>query len=331
MTLVSKTCDKCYETKPIEGFELIKSSGGRRNTCIECRRRYLNARYKKKSDENLLLYGVRCGKPYKRWFTMVFPEDLDTTFRVCKKCGIEKPVREFKSTGNNQYTFSCRKCLCKLNNSLRRKRFDKNRKIHGNIYTLEERKKSNVAHRKKRERDRIEAIQFYGGKCECCGESNMDMLTFDHINGVGEKEDKKSSLRYYRNKIEAGYPNDKFRLLCWNCNAAIGIFGYCPHHASKSEIDDNYNRLSLSAKYRRKLKRQMIHAYGGKCVKCGEDHEEFMTIDHINGNGIKHKKEIGTSINQWLKRKGWPKDEFQLLCFNCNCSKLFSLKQYIYE
>jgi hypothetical protein len=204
-------------------------------------------------------------------------------------------------------------------------RFDRNVELYGTIHNPKEKAKFSAQNRDKRINDRLEAIKFYGERCECCGERRIEMLTFDHIGHVGVKEDKKSSCRYYRNKIEAGYPNGKYRLLCWNCNATFGIYGYCPHKTNGySEVF-----LSGSGKYGRKLKREMIDAYGGKCAICGENHFEFMTIDHINGGGTQHRKQIGT-MNQWLKKQGWPKDEFRLLCFNCNCSKIFSMNRCKY-
>lgn len=65
----------------------------------------------------------------------------------------------------------------------------------------------------------------------------------------------------------------------------------------------------------------MIAAYGGKCVCCGEAHEEFLTIDHIGGrNGNNHPwpKRAGTGIYAKLKALGWPRDAYRLLCMNCN-------------
>ena len=56
------------------------------------------------------------------------------------------------------------------------------------------------------------------------------------------------------------------------------------------------------------------------CDCCGETIYEFLTIDHINGGGRAHRKEIhGTfaSICQWLKRHDFP-DGFRVLCLNCN-------------
>lgn len=73
------------------------------------------------------------------------------------------------------------------------------------------------------------------------------------------------------------------------------------------------------------LKISTFEAYGGAlCACCGEDHIEFLSIDHINGNGIQHRKEIGGSggahIYRWLKKNDYPLG-YQVLCFNCNIAK----------
>jgi len=75
---------------------------------------------------------------------------------------------------------------------------------------------------------------------------------------------------------------------------------------------------------RRKIKAKVMKAYGGKCECCGEDRFEFLTIDHIDGNGSKHKREVvgggGDKFYWWLQRNKFPKG-FRVLCFNCNCSR----------
>jgi hypothetical protein len=74
----------------------------------------------------------------------------------------------------------------------------------------------------------------------------------------------------------------------------------------------------------RRIKAEMISAYGGRCVCCGETEEAFLTVDHIFGKGHEHRGKEGirgTQIYWWLKKQGYPKDAYQLLCFNCNCAK----------
>jgi hypothetical protein len=46
----------------------------------------------------------------------------------------------------------------------------------------------------------------------------------------------------------------------------------------------------------------------------------FLVVDHINGEGNKHRKAIGrTGLNfyRWLRTSGYPPG-FRVLCHNCN-------------
>ena len=83
---------------------------------------------------------------------------------------------------------------------------------------------------------------------------------------------------------------------------------------------DNYNKERL-----KKIRRQVISYYSNsknECACCGEKIFEFLCIDHINGNGAKHRKEDGTASNicVWLIKHNYPKG-FQVLCRNCNWGK----------
>ena len=70
-----------------------------------------------------------------------------------------------------------------------------------------------------------------------------------------------------------------------------------------------------------KLRQTVLKAYGGKCTCCGENHPEFLAVDHINGGGTKHRREVGagTTFYRWLIKNGCPA-EYRLLCHNCNAS-----------
>lgn len=80
-----------------------------------------------------------------------------------------------------------------------------------------------------RKRVRLEAIQHYGGKCVCCGESHVEFLCFDHINNNGAEHRKKMPDRSIAPWLRRNNYPEGFRVLCHNCNMAIGIYGYCPH------------------------------------------------------------------------------------------------------
>jgi hypothetical protein len=75
-------------------------------------------------------------------------------------------------------------------------------------------------------------------------------------------------------------------------------------------------------KRRIRLRRLVLNQYGGECVCCEETTYEFLSIDHINGGGTSHKRQIQKHMWQWLKNNNYPKG-FQVLCFNCNLAKGF--------
>ena len=63
-----------------------------------------------------------------------------------------------------------------------------------------------------------------------------------------------------------------------------------------------------------------------KCACCSESNIEFLTIDHINNDGAKHKKEIGSGLlYHWLIKNNFP-NNFQVLCYNCNCAKAKNIR-----
>lgn len=73
-------------------------------------------------------------------------------------------------------------------------------------------------------------------------------------------------------------------------------------------------------RFRSELRQEVIKAYGGKCVCCGESHWQFLTLDHPNGDGqvdrAKHRKIMG-QIYAWAKKNGYP-PIYRVLCMNCN-------------
>ncbi len=57
-----------------------------------------------------------------------------------------------------------------------------------------------------------------------------------------------------------------------------------------------------------------------KCSCCGESRYEFLTLDHLNGDGSEHRKIVKGSMYRWIIKNNYP-PTFQILCQNCNFSK----------
>lgn len=81
-------------------------------------------------------------------------------------------------------------------------------------------------------------IELYGGACACCGESTMEFLAVDHVNGGGNQARKagEHGSKLCRRLLELGTLHPDYRLLCHNCNSALGFYGYCPHQQPHLEV-----------------------------------------------------------------------------------------------
>jgi hypothetical protein len=180
-------------------------------------------------------------------------------------------------------------------------------------------------------------LSHYSGgvpKCACCGEQNMDFLSIDHIEGGGREQTRKlkrGGTSFYRWLRDNGYPSG-YRVLCINCNSALGFRGYCPHgvllNDTKSQLwggQVQSDEAVYQKKYKQKLRHDVLVHYSGglpTCSCCGEKHEEFLSIDHINNDGADHRRMIGgrNTIYRWLTNNDFPPG-FQVLCMNCNFAK----------
>lgn len=77
--------------------------------------------------------------------------------------------------------------------------------------------------------------------------------------------------------------------------------------------------------HRDKIKLEVLKYYSENeipnCKMCGENHNEFLEIDHIKGGGREHKRNINRStLHIWLKKNNYPIG-YQILCSNCNIKK----------
>lgn len=82
---------------------------------------------------------------------------------------------------------------------------------------------------------------------------------------------------------------------------------------------------SQQREYRRARRERIFYEvlghYGGACACCGVSERFFLTLDHIDGNGGAHRRQVG-KMDMWLwaYRNGYP-PIFQVLCFNCNAGR----------
>lgn len=100
-------------------------------------------------------------------------------------------------------------------------------------------------------------------------------------------------------------------------------------HRASSRAYGAAHRDAISAKRkaaRRAMKQSVLDAYGGTCACCGEATFEFLTLDHVNGDGAAHRKVHGPGrsdkVYAELIGAGFPAG-YRVLCFNCNSARGF--------
>lgn len=159
-----------------------------------------------------------CSKHYRRFKTHGDPMKVlyvRDHGGKCSSCGSGGPFYK----GDTK----CKKC--------RRKTHERWRLINGD---RQKRINAKFAVRKYRQ-NRKDAVTFYGGKCACCGESEMVFLALDHEKGGGNAHRRSlskngkmvGSSTMYAWVVRNGFPSG-FRVLCHNCNFAEA-HGGCPH------------------------------------------------------------------------------------------------------
>lgn len=99
-----------------------------------------------------------------------------------------------------------------------------------NKHLEQHRKHSNTTAR----RLKLSVFNAYGGaRCACCAETHLEFLTIDHVRRDGAQHRRVLAMqgsggKFYKWLKTNKYPPG-FRVLCMNCNASLGWFGYCPH------------------------------------------------------------------------------------------------------
>ena len=93
----------------------------------------------------------------------------------------------------------------------------------------------------------------------------------------------------------------------------------------KKEWQQEHTQQHMTNSVWHRLKRKVIvlsiySNYKMCCEFCGEDDIDVLTIDHINGGGHKHRRQINQDFYGWLVRNKFPSG-YRVLCFNCNWKK----------
>ncbi len=270
--------------------------------CVRCRQD--NPRYPKKKCEPCAKLEYERAKASGRKLKILeqgkclaceTPHDGVT--QICRKCSDRYSRAAKKSHRKKVFNGLCRMDGCVA----KQKPGAKTCQYHADL------------NRQKDSEDKASAFNSYGGKCVKCGYSDFDALCIDHVFDDGKLERRKigKGADMYRHLKKLGYPQDRYQLLCFSCNMV-----------KEKRKRAEHAKAGPSVQCARRLRQQVIEEYGGKCTQCSEEDSERLCIDHVNNDGAIQRRKIKGGFYWWLKKHGFPKDRYQLLCFNCNQKKM---------
>lgn len=192
-------------------------------------------------------------------------------------------------------------------------------------------------------------FNLLGKTCSECGESEQEFLTVDHVNNDRKKERSYNSLVWKTDILNGFKDLSKYKILCRNCNEAkqrknpIQLLKEQSPVGEKKVCTSCKRDLDLSSFYKRDEKtrknacsfcmrqesfsliKKCYDFLGGLCRCCGESDPYKLNIDHINNDGNTHRKNGGRTgifICKKILCGELDTSNFQILCANCNYSKM---------
>ena len=180
------------------------------NKCLNCGKEINNKKFCSRSCS--AIFNNNISKRKKKEKEEYNPNSL----KVCNICLLEKKKSEFYLNVG-----CCKECYC------RKRRDNPKTKISGKIYK-EKNKELLFSYQKSRAVFlKMKFLEMYGKKCSCCGESEYEFLTIDHIIPRTYENRNETGVKAYFKAISE-YKPDLYQVLCYNCNCGRR-HGICPH------------------------------------------------------------------------------------------------------
>ena len=196
-------------------------------TCVVCGKQFTSrSGATRRCDSCRALPCPQCGKPVKHW-----------SKGVCDSCNMRN--RYYAMSAKERAAYS--RDYYHRNRELVKAKWANYRRMHPDVikagtarYIAENRDEIQRRDKDRREIIRLQVVDAYGGKCECCGETEPKFLCIHHVNGDGkvDRANGYGGVSLFAKLRREGWPKDRYRLLCHNCNNALRIFGFCPHQGA---------------------------------------------------------------------------------------------------
>jgi len=273
---------------------------------------------------------------------------METT-RLCPKCGERKPIERFSRNASrkNGRDCYCKECMLKKCQEYRQKHKERN-----TIERLEKEKQSNPTKVcvKCNQEQPLENFKInrnlksgYSNICRECSSARykqfVESMTDERIGQIEIMQPVKYCPDCLETKPIKEFPIDRsspdgHKVVCGSCYIKRTQRYYNNRLEYCQEYRDNHkgHYSDYHKERNRELKIKVLTHYGNgqcACVECGYSDVRSLSIDHVNGGGVQHRKSLnisgggGIRFYKWLIDNGYP-EGFQTLCMNCQFAKIKS-------
>ena len=190
-----KVCNKCKCLKLLEKFPYSGyTRDSRYSYCKECANNKNHHNYAKRTGRTI--EEVKIAKANRA------VKIVDGKKRCCK-CNQTKPANNFSKDNNAKCGLfpSCKSCA--------------NKAINAYAY-------------KETRRIKLICMMGYGGRCVCCGDNRIEMLTIEHIRYKGHNLIYCQTTTLMKELIRLNFP-EGYTVLCWGCNQLTKHDKPCTH------------------------------------------------------------------------------------------------------
>lgn len=159
--------------------------------------------------------------------------------------------------------------------------------------------------------------------CVRCGPQSIGLFyAFKTTNRHGNREKVRYNCKKcWKDKRKKQYQDDPHKN-----NEQVNKWRQANKDRAREIVKSSYEKnkdsfLTEAKKIRAQHKLEAILHYSPecKCQICPESNLLFLVIDHTEGGGTKHRKEVGggDKFYDWLRKNSYP-EGYRVLCNNCN-------------
>jgi hypothetical protein len=115
---------------------------------------------------------------------------------------------------------------------------------------------------------------------------------------------------------------------CRKCGVEKDLNKFRARRSGEKVYVDKICMACKGTAWRAQMTLKLLEEFGGKCNCCGEEHPQFLTLEHIQGGGSYSYGRVNgrcrknrQQVLREAEKDGWDRTKYELLCIGCNWAK----------